>query len=384
MTASPGGIADRPDCAGSEVLQVDPLSDVLKTVRLSGAVFFDIDASEPWVAETPAGELIVGKIFPGADHLIPYHVVTRGACWGSLADEPAITPQLARVEAVGETVAREPAGSSGNDVATGTNTAESWCKLSAGDIIVFPQGDAHTLSSAPGMRGTPNLALYRRPGDGQLPFSLSMGDAHGAQSHLVCGYLGCDAQPFNPLLAALPRRIHVSERAGGAIGAFVQFAVAEAKERRPGGEVVLGRLSELMFVDVVRRYLETLPPDRTGWLAALREPFVGRALTALHRSPARAWTLDLLAHEVALSRSALAERFTQMVGQPPIQYLTNWRMQLAANALLAGTDSIAAIADRVGYESEAAFSRAFKKTVGMPPSEFRRRRAPLYGSSRTA
>jgi AraC-like DNA-binding protein len=202
---------------------------------------------------------------------------------------------------------------------------------------------------------------------------------------VVCGYLGCDARPFNPLLAALPRVIHVSERAGGAIGTFVQFAMIEANERRPGGEVVLGHLSELMFVDVVRRYLETLSPDRTGWLAALREPFVGRALTALHRNPARNWTLESLSHEVGLSRSALAERFTQLVGQPPIQYLMNWRMQLAANYLLRTTDGVAAIAERVGYESEAAFSRAFKKAVGVSPSEWRKRRShPLSQSPKHA
>ena len=163
-----------------------------------------------------------------------------------------------------------------------------------------------------------------------------MGDTAGPVSHLVCGYLGCDGRPFNPLLAALPRVIHVNGCAGGAIGTFVQFAIDEARERRPGGEAVHGHLSELMFVDVVRRYLETLPPDRTGWLAALREPFVGRALTALHRSPAHGWTLDAPGHEVGLSRSALAERFTQFVGQPPMQYLANWRMQLAATGYARG------------------------------------------------
>ena len=182
-----------------------------------------------------------------------------------------------------------------------------------------------------------------------------MGDTHGEPSHIVCGYLGCDGRPFNPLLAALPRVIHLSDRAGGAIGAFVQFAIAEARERRPGGEAVLGHLSELMFVDVVRRYLETLPPDRTGWLAALREPFVGRALS--RRCIAAPPRLDprVTGARSRLSRSALAERFTQFVGQPPMQYLTNWRMQLAANQLLAGTDGVAGIAERVGYESEAAF-----------------------------
>jgi AraC-like DNA-binding protein len=200
------------------------------------------------------------------------------------------------------------------------------------------------------------------------------GGNHADTAHIVCGYLGCDARPFNPLLAALPPVLRVSDRAGGPFGAFVQFAVAESKEPRIGGECVLGRLSELMFVDVVRRYLETLPADRTDWLAGLRDPFIGRALTALHRNPARDWTLESLAHEVGLSRSVLAERFTQFVGQPVMQYLTNWRMQLAANHLLSGIDSVAAVAERVGYESEAAFSRAFKKTVGAPPSQWRKSR----------
>jgi AraC-like DNA-binding protein len=318
---------------------MDALSDVLQAVRLTGAVFFDIRASEPWVAETPPGSQIVGRIFPGADHLIPYHVVTRGACWGAVDGEPPV-------------------------------------QIAAGDVIVFPHGDAHTMSSTPGMRSIPNLSLYRRPGDGQLPFSFAMGgDSHEESAHLVCGYLACDAQPFNPLLDALPRTIHVGDRAGGAIRTFVEFAMRESRDQGPGGEVVLGRLSELMFVDVVRRYLETLPATRTGWLSGLREPFVGRALTALHRSPSRNWTIEMLAHEVGLSRSALAERFTHLVGQPPMQYLANWRMQLAAHSLLSGSDSVAAIAERVGYESEAAFSRAFKKMVGVSPSQWRKQRS---------
>jgi AraC-like DNA-binding protein len=316
---------------------MDALSDVLRAVRLTGAVFFDFHASESWVAETPPGQSIVGTIFPGADHLIPYHVISMGDAWAGLIGEAPV-------------------------------------HLSTGDIVVFPHGDAHVVSSAPGMRSPPNMALYRRPSDGQLPFSISMGSSGPQSAEVVCGYLACDARPFNPLLAALPRIIHVASRDGGALGTFVRFAVAESKERRPGGEAMLEHLSELMFVDVVRGYLETLPADRTGWLAGLREPFVGRALTALHRTPARDWTLESLAHEVGLSRSALAERFTQFVGQPPMQYLASWRMQLAANDLRGTTDSVATIADRVGYESEAAFSRAFKKAVGMSPSQWRRTR----------
>ena len=151
--------------------------------------------------------------------------------------------------------------------------------------------------------------------------------------------------------------------------------MAESKQPRIGGESVLARLSELRFVDVVRRYIESLPAERTDWLAALRDKFVGRALTALHASPARAWTLEGLAHEVGVSRSTLAERFTEFVGQPPMQYLANWRMQLAANHLMTGTDNVAEVAERVGYESEAAFSRAFKKAVGVPPGQWRKHRS---------
>jgi AraC-like DNA-binding protein len=316
---------------------MDALSDVLRAVRLTGAIFFDLHASEPWVAETPPGASIVGAIFPGAEHLVSYHVVTRGNCWASVL-------------------------------------GESPMRLSAGDIVVFPHGDPHTMSSAPGMRAAADLSLYRPPADGQLPFTMKVGQSDGVSARFVCGFLGWDARPFNPLLGALPRVIRVTDCTGGPLEAFVQFALAESKSPRIGGECVLGRLSELMFVDVVRRYLETLPTDRSGWLAGLREPFVGRALTALHRTPAQAWTLESLAREVGLSRSALAERFTQLVGQPPMQYLANWRMQLAANHLVSGMDGVAAIAERVGYESEAAFSRAFKKMVGVPPSEWRKHR----------
>ncbi len=317
---------------------MDALSDVLRAVRLTGAVFFDVHASEPWVAETPVGGSIVGTIFPGAEHLISYHVIAHGTCWA---------------QAIGDAPLR----------------------LVTGDVIVFPHGDPHIMSSAAGMRAVPDMNKYRRPSDGHLPFTLTVGADTAEPTHLVCGFLGCDARPFNPLLAALPSVIHVNDRGGSATGELVRFAVAESKQPRIGGESVLARLSELLFVDVVRRYLESLPAERTDWLAALRDKFVGRALTALHASPARAWTLEGLAHEVGISRSTLAERFTEFVGQPPMQYLANWRMQLAANHLMTGTDNVAEVAERVGYESEAAFSRAFKKTVGVPPGQWRKHRA---------
>jgi AraC-like DNA-binding protein len=322
---------------------MDALSDVLKAVRLTGAVFFDIRAAEPWVAATPAGAAIVGRMFPGAEHLISYHVMIGGGCWAAIPDSPSL-------------------------------------QLHAGDIIVFPHGDAHLLSSTPGMRTKADLSHYRQPQpDQQLPFTISMGKAGAAEAaHLVCGFLGCDVRPYNPLLAALPRVIRVRDTAG-ALGTYVRFALAEAREPRIGGESVLSRLSELMFVDVVRQHLEGLPADRTDWLAGLRDPFVGRALNALHRQPARNWSLQSLARHVGLSRSALAERFSQFVGRPPMQYLANWRMQVATGHLTAGRDSVAAIANLVGYDSESAFSRTFKKLVGTSPSQWRRERGSAAG-----
>jgi AraC-like DNA-binding protein len=314
---------------------VDALSDVLRAVRLSGAIFFDIRASQPWVAETPAGSAIVARMFPGSEHLISYHVIVSGNCWVCVSGEPPM-------------------------------------QLISGDIIVLPHGDTHVLASAPDLRCTPDLTLYRRPEDGRLPFHIEMGQSAEPPAQIVCGFLGCDRRPYNPLLEALPRLIRVNDQPDGPLAAYVQFALNESRAPRIAGQCVLNHLSELMFVDVVRRYLETLPAGQTSWLAGLRDPFVGRALTALHHDPARAWTIESLARGVGLSRSALAERFAQFVGQPPMQYLANWRMQLAANQLRGGADSIAAVANRVGYDSEAAFSRAFRKIVGISPGLWRK------------
>jgi AraC-like DNA-binding protein len=312
---------------------MDALSDVLRAVRLSGAFFFDVHAHTPWVAETPEGKTVVDAMFPGSDHLVSYHLIMSGGCWLELEGEVPV-------------------------------------KLSAGDIIVMPHGDRHVLTTEVGKRNTPEMALYRMPDDGQLPVTISVGVEGGDEAHFVCGFLGCDSRPYNPLLTALPRYIHIADHASGALGAYFRAALAESKGRM-GGASMLGRISELMFVDVIRRHLESLPADRTNWLSGLRDPYVGRALTALHADPARDWSLETLAQIAALSRSAFAERFNEYVGHPPMQYLTNWRMQLATNYLRNGTETIASVANRVGYDSEAAFSRAFKKAVGAPPSEWR-------------
>jgi AraC-like DNA-binding protein len=338
MTGRPALLAERP--RGEDM---DALSEVLRAVRLTGAIFFDVQATAPWVAETPRGQSIVAAMFPGSDHLICYHVVTQGSCW---ADVPGESPVMLR----------------------------------AGDIILLPQGDTHVLSSAVGLRRSPDMTMYRRPENGVMPTRVSICETPGTDAEpaaqFVCGFLGCDARPYNPLLAALPRVIRVGPDTGGTTAAFIQLAVSESRQPRIGAQGVLSRLSELMFVDVVRRYLESLPSDRTDWLSGLRDPYLGRALGALHAAPSRAWTLETLAQEANLSRSAFAERFSQFVGKPPMQYLTDWRMQLAANQLRGGNERVAVIAERVGYESEAAFSRAFKRATGLAPGEWRRSRTP--------
>jgi AraC-like DNA-binding protein len=319
----------------------DPLTDVIASVRLTGAVFFAVEGAAPWAAEAPPASAISGQVMPAAEHVLAFHAVTHGQCLAGIPGEEPLP-------------------------------------LEAGDLICFPHGDANVMSSARGLRAAPvDLALYQRRPGARVPFQLKLGDGP-VDVRIVCGFLGCDARPFNPLLAALPRVLRASDRdgsPGGWLSRFMEVAEAEARSARPGGEGFLARLSELMFVEVLRRHLESLPPDRTGWLAGLRDPHVGKALAALHAGPGRDWTLDALGREAGLSRSALAERFTSLVGEPPIQYLARWRMQVAAGLLTTTHDGTAAIGARVGYASEAAFSRAFKKVVGVPPATWRRRRS---------
>jgi AraC-like DNA-binding protein len=268
--------------------------------------------------------------------VIEYHVVARGGCWATALGDEAL-------------------------------------RLREGDLIAFPQGDPHVLSSAPGMRAEPEMAVFAR-GSTPLPMVYELGGGGPERTRIVCGFLGCDERPFNPLLAALPRMIHLPaadpRSSPGWFGTLLNAAVSESGQNRPGAENVLARLSELMFVEVIRRYLDTLPAAQSGWLAGLRDPVIGQALAALHGDAASAWTVERLARLVGVSRSGFAERFTEMVGQPPMQYLALWRMQLASHLLTDGRP-VAAVAEAIGYESEAAFSRAFKKLVGQPPALWR-------------
>jgi AraC-like DNA-binding protein len=325
----------------------DALSDVLKNVKLTGSIFFDVDAFAPWAAEAPRSSVLVPMVMPGVDHIIEYHVIAQGACFVSIAGEKAV-------------------------------------RIDAGTVVVMPHGDAHVLSNPDGLRSTFDREVFARARQEglQLPLNVidgqSDGDHQGGEhTHIVCGFLGCDTRPFNPLLSALPRLLLVRESIDSPdsrIGQFVRLAMAEAKDKRPGGESVLGRLCELMFVEAVRRHLDALPDDERSWLSGLRDRHVGGALSLMHARPTHAWTLEELTRAVGLSRSALAERFVQFVGMPPMQYLARWRMQIAARLLSDSDLNIAAVAEKAGYGSEAAFSRAFKKLVGAPPAAWRRER----------
>ena len=312
---------------------MDPLSDVLRAVRLNGAYFFLVDATDPWSMAAGAACDLAPQILPDAEHLISYHVVVSGSCWGGLAGQPQML-------------------------------------LEPGDAIVFPHGDPHVMSSeerrgpVPGpMHGVPH----------RYPETLRIGGG-GRRAMFVCGFLACDARPYNPILSALPRCLHVRGAAGGWLAEFPRQVVAESREGGAGSATMLTRMAELMFIEVLRRHIDRLPAQQTGWLAGLRDPLIAQVLAQLHARPTHAWTLAELAHAVATSRTVLAERFAQLVGVPPMQYLTQWRLQLAAEHLARGSAKVAAVAERVGYESEAAFSRAFKRATGHAPAVWRRMR----------
>lgn len=326
-------------------MPLDVLSDVLRAVRLTGVVYFDFSLTQPWVAEAPPSREIADTVLPGSERIIEYHLLTQGSAWGHV-------------------IGGEP------------------IHLREGDLLLFPQGDEHVLSSAPGMRSRPDLSLYARDST-PLPLVYELGaPSVQGNTRLICGFFGCDERPYNPLLTALPSVIHLPAATAGVarpLGAMLEMAIREERRGQPGTENVLSRLSELLLVEAIRRYLVELPDTQRTWLAGLRDPVVGRALESIHGAPRQPWTIESLGRAIGVSRSVLAARFTEMVGHPPMHYLTLWRMQLASRMLHEG-QQVVEVAGAVGYESEAAFSRAFKKLMGTSPGQWRRgarNRVPL-------
>jgi len=324
---------------------MDVLSDVLATVRLTGAIFFDSTFRSAWVAEAPKASIVAGRVMPNSQYVFYFHTLLEGSCWAELTDG-SVDP----------------------------------IHLQAGDVVAFPMDDAHVLCSTIGMRAEPDLAMYVHPIDHQLPYVVNQGS--GADScHFVCGYLGCDVRPYNPFIKSLPRVLHGRAAASqGWLSHLVRHAVSETDRRNAGGETVLAKLAELLFIEVIRQHIDGLPMDSRGWLSGLRHPQISHALKLIHGRPAEDWSIERLAREVGLSRSVFADRFTHFAGVTPMQYVARWRMQLAARRLETPGISVAQVGAEVGYESEAAFNRAFKKIVGTPPGSWRRERSINTGA----
>jgi AraC-like DNA-binding protein len=303
-------------------------------------VFLHAEFGAPWCMATRVSPESCGPLLGSASHVIPYHYVVEGDLH-------------VRVEG-------------GEDFV-----------LRAGELVLLPRNDPHLLGSDLDLPPVMGRDIIRPPTDGGLSSIRHGGD--GARATLVCGFLGCDGVHGNPLISTLPAALRLGNiQEGGAaewIRSTFRYAADELAAGRPGSATVLAKLSELLFVEAVRRYVATLPEGQTGWLAGLRDAHVARALALLHHDLSRSWTVDRLGRQVGLSRSALAERFTHLIGAAPMRYLAHWRMQVAAQELRDPGVSLAQVAQAVGYESEAAFSRAFKKAFGTAPATWRRSRS---------
>jgi AraC family transcriptional regulator, alkane utilization regulator len=319
---------------------MDALSDVLRLVRLTGAVFVNAELSAPWAVLSPPSRVLADAFMPDAQHLIEYHLLVEGGCFIQVAGDPPL-------------------------------------ELAQGDLVMVPQGDAHRMGSDLVTPAQPVPAdAFELPLPGTIATPIHGGG--GSLTRLVCGYLAIDRRLCGALIHALPRLLRIStasSEVSGWLQSYLRIQLADRGESQPGGACVLGKLSELMFVEAIRRYADSLPPEQAGWLAGLKDRHVGRALGLLHAQPTRAWTMDTLAREVGTSRAGLADRFATLIGKPPMQYLTQWRLTLAAHLLQTNKRPASSVAFEVGYESEAAFSRAFKREFGAPPAAWRRDQA---------
>lgn len=341
---------------------MDVLSDALRVVRLTGAVFFTSKFSAPWSITSARAERLKPILAPEAECIAMFHILAEGApVWVAIEGRAPIA-------------------------------------MAPGDLIILPQGDQHVMASdlaVPPLGVEPSLLGLRRTLESAAPGRLATMEygGGGAVSRLVCGYLHCE-QKFNPLLGAMPHLILVRIKDGAALvrstgadtelrqlamppetanwlGSTLRQMVTEAEATQGSSRIMLARLAELLFAEVMRRYAEHLPAGETGWLAGLSDPQIARVLRLIHAEPKRNWTVAQLGKEAGISRSALAERFSALVGESPMRYLAGWRMQLAKRLLREGGQGIAAIAAEVGYESEAAFNRAFRRLVGQPPATWR-------------
>jgi AraC-like DNA-binding protein len=320
---------------------MDVLSEVLKAIKLQGALFFNAELSAPWCLIEPRSAAIAPYLSPKDGHVVLYHYLIEGRAYARLPNGP-----------------RE--------------------ELTAGDVIVFPHGDGHLLGN-----GSPE-----KPVDAMKTFAKNLGEGlklarfggGGEVTRIVCGYMVCEPRLADIFLSGLPKmmKVHIaSEPAGEWLANSIRFSVGDGNDSEAGSGLVVAKLSEVLFIETLRRFINELPEDRVGWLAGVRDPVIGRALASLHAEPERAWTIADLARKVGLSRTRLAERFRHFLDDSPMAYLAKWRLKLAAETLLSTDDSVAAVAASVGYGSEATFNRAFKREFSIPPAQFRRKKAEL-------
>lgn len=336
MTETPKVISETPDGA-----TVDLLSDLLGNMHLSGMVMLRTEFREPWSLLTPDSSQLAQLLrqsFPirGA-HIIPFHIVAQGGCWLGVEGHAPV-----------------------------------W--LDEGDAVVLPYGDAHTLSGREQAATVPASALLSPPPWHDIQILRHGGN--GSLTQLICGFLQCDELQFHPFLRHLPPLLHVTPVADSQdawLASTLRHTAHEACHAQPGARCMLPRLTELMFVEILRKHMRALSADEVGWFAAVNDPVAGAVLKLLHTAPLEPWDVDSLARRIGTSRSVLAGRFTHYLGQPPMQYLTHWRLQLAAQALKTSDQPLKRIAEQSGYKSEAAFSRAFKRCLGSPPADWRRR-----------
>ncbi len=314
---------------------MDVLSEVLKVVKLQGALYYNGEFSSPWSFCAPHSRMVAPHLAPGAGHVIIYHLLTEGKASARLLD--------------GERV-----------------------PLDAGDIVIFPHGHAHILENGPPTESVDmRKELARIVSQG---LKLSRLGGGGEVTKFVCGFMSCEPRLSQVFLSGLPPVFKVSIRndaSGRWLENSIRFSVNEADASRAGGEAVLAKLSEVLFVETLRVYIAQIPPEQTGWLGGARDSEVGKTLALMHRNPAHPWTIATLAKEAGVSRSVLAERFRHYLNEPPMAYLTHWRLQLGAQKMTSTNHSVAQIAAEVGYESEAAFNRAFKRQFEAPPARFR-------------
>jgi AraC-like DNA-binding protein len=350
LTRRSGFIAETPELGYKSPTPMDALSEVLRVIRLDSAIYFNAKWSEPWCLVSPESCKLAPMLAPGlangAGHVIIFHFLSEGRAYAEVQD--------------GERVA-----------------------LTAGDIVTFPHGHGHRLGS--GGRATSIDASKALPDVLARGLEIVHFGGGGAPSRFICGYLVCDRQLSQAFLGGLPPLIRVNIRddpSGQWLENSLRYSVTQAANREAGADAMLTKLSEAVFAETLRRYVRGLPEGQTGWLAGARDAGVGKALTLLHQRHAHPWTVAELARETGLSRTVLSERFRHFLGEPPMAYLTRWRLRLGARALTATSQGVAQIASEVGYESEAAFNRAFKREYRLPPARYRREKANERAESR--